>query len=177
MYVEEVNDIEMWKECVKSPCPSTESSDAWYYGVAERIIKKSLYQDIDTIKSIISAYQESCPKTQSLMPIALISNGLKLLLNEILEKKPIPYEHITKILSVLPESNNGEILLDWFLGTKKWMLTIGWEHKDIGYFFSIFIDKIELAISENHLERNAITENALLFVNDLKNKRDSINQS
>jgi hypothetical protein len=172
------NDIDVWKACLASPCPASASPIEWLYWVAECAFRGAVTQETIDIEIVLAAYQEAYPQALSLVPMALMSVGLELVLGEGRQPSQSTYESVNKLLEVMPDSDKGDVVPEWLLGTRDWIL--GWgkapvEH--IGDLFAVFVDQMEELVKEGHIERNVTYERAISFVRELQNRREALDVS
>ena len=174
------DDIDVWKACLAWPCPASASPIKWLFWVAENTFCQALTQETTDIGTVLAAYQEACPQARGLVPMALMSVGLHLILPEDtflpknLQTSKSTHECINKLLEVLPDSDRGDMIPEWLLGTSNWIL--GWNILR-GDLFTIFIDKMEELVKQGHIKRNATYERAIKFVRELQNRREALNVS
>ncbi len=75
--------VDEWKACLRA-YPKGCSSAAWLYWIAEAIFSRTVQKELTLdLGDLIEAYKESCPLGRGLISIALISNGLELVLDHI----------------------------------------------------------------------------------------------
>jgi hypothetical protein len=172
------DDIDVWKACLALPCPASASPIGWLYWVAERAFWRVVTQGTIGIEIALATYQEACPQARGLVPIALMSVGLELVLREDPRPSQSTYESVNKLLQVLPDSDKGDVIPEWLLGTRDWVLGRGREYKEhIGDLFAVFVDQMEELVKQGHLERNATYERAIEFVRELQNRREALDVS
>lgn len=172
-------DIDVWEACLVSPCPESASPIEWLYGVAEHVFYRVIaHEEAISIGDVLAAYQVACPQALGLVPLALMSVGLMIVLHEDPQSRQSPYESVNKLLEVLPDSDKGNVIPEWLLGTCDWTLDL-WGRPDmhIGDLFAVFINQMEELIKLGHLERNATYERAINFVRELQNRRDALDAS
>jgi hypothetical protein len=172
------DDIDVWKACLASPCPAGASPIAWLFWATEGAFWEAVTQETIDIKIVLATYQEVCPQARGLVPMALMSVGLELVLGEDPQPSQSTYESVNKLLEVLPDSDKGDVIPEWLLGTRDWLL--GWgrrPHDKIGDLFAVFVDQMEELVKQGHLERNVTYERAIEFVRELQNRRDALDVS
>jgi hypothetical protein len=169
------DDIDVWKACLSSPCPSTASPIEWLYWVAARAFWIAVTQETIGIETVLATYQEACPQARGLVPMALMSAGLVLVLREDPHTSQSTYESVNKLLEILPDSDKGDVIPEWLLGTRDWVLDERDESRvDL---FAVFVDQMEELVKQGHLERNVTYERAIQFVRELQNRRDALDVS
>jgi len=170
------DNIDVWKDCLALPCPASASPIGWLYWVAEYAFHRAVTQETTGIDIVLAAYQETCPQTRGLAPIALMSVALLVL--EDPQSSQSTYQSVNKLLEVLPDSDKGGVIPEWLLGTRDW--TLAWRRKSdeqIGDLFAVFVDQIEELVKQGHIERNATYERAIEFVRELQNRRANLDVS
>jgi hypothetical protein len=169
--------IDEWKACLASPCPASASPREWLYWVVEHTIWEAMIYGKTDIKTALATYQGTCPQTRGLVPIALVSVGLGLLPEGRQPSQPI-CASVNKLLEVLPDSDKGDVIPEWLLGTRDWVLS-GWNISDIhiGDLFAVFVTKMEELAEQGHIERNVTYECAIKFVRELQNRREALDAS
>jgi hypothetical protein len=172
------DDINVWKACLRLSCPANTWSIEWLYWIAERVFWRALTQEKVDIEIVLASYQEVCPQAQGLVPIALMSVGLEIVLREDRQPSQSPYESINKLLEVLPDSDKGDVIPELLLGTRDWIL--GWgtkPHEHIRDIFAVFVDQMEALVKQGHIERNVTYERAINFVRELQKRREALDAS
>ena len=167
--------IDEWKISLLAPCPKGALPTAWLYWAAEHVFTGAATNRTPLdLGDIVEAYKESCPHVRGLVPMVLMSVGLMLIWNTYHSQPLPPYEGIAKILKTLPHSDDGEVLHDWLLGTRRWLLAWGKEPKeDIGELLAVFAEDMERLVEGGELERDATYERAINFVRELRERRDA----
>jgi hypothetical protein len=177
-FAKQPNNIDVWKACLASPYPSSASPIEWLYWVAEFAFYRAMTQETVGMETVLETYQEACPQARGLVPIALMSVGLQLVLREGPEPSQSTYENVTKLLEVLPDSDKGDVIPEWLLGTRKWVLGRGRSFQEpIGDLLAVFVDQMEELVKQGHIERNVTYERAIQFVRELQNRRDALDVS
>lgn len=169
------NDIGVWKACLAAPCPENASQTEWLSWVAERSFFEALTQDGIDVENVLETYQETCPQACGLIPIALMSVALRL--EQSVAEKLTPQVQrasIIKLFEILPDSNRGEVIEEWLVGTREWILGWGKVPNERGDLFLIFIKRMEELVKQGHLEQDTTYERAMRFVEDLRNRREAI---
>ena len=83
-----------------------------------------------------------------------------------------------KLLKILPDSDKGHVIPEWLLGTRDWTLGGRKRHdQQIGDLFTVFVAQMEELVEQGHIERNATYERAIEFVQELRNRRDTLDVS
>ncbi|MBE7550681.1 MAG: NACHT domain-containing protein [Anaerolineales bacterium] len=171
-------DIDVWKACLASPCPASLSSIEWLFGVAETAFWRAVIENTIGIESVLATYQETCPQARGLIPIALMCVGLQLILREDSQPSKSTYESVNKLLEVLPDSDKGDVIPEWLLGTRDWILWRGRTYDEhIGDLLVVFMDQMEELVRQGHIERDVTYERAINFVRELQNRRKTLDVS
>ncbi|MCL4297453.1 MAG: NACHT domain-containing protein [Anaerolineae bacterium] len=168
------DDIDVWKACLASPCPASASPIEWLYWVAEYAFRRAITQETIDVEIVLATYQETCPQARGLVPIALMSNGLHLILQENPQVDHLTYERVNKLLKVLPNSDKGKVIPEWLLGTRDWILSGGERIQDL---LAVFVEQMKMLVKQGHIERNETYESAIKFVRELHNRREALDVS
>ncbi len=177
-FADRPNDIDVWQACLALPCPASSSPLIWLFGAAERAFWTAVTPETKNIEIVLATYQEACPQARGLAPMALMSVGLALLLSEDSQPSQSTYESVNKLLEVLPDSDKGNVIPEWLLGTRDWIINRGREHDErMGDLFVVFVDQMEELVKQGHLERNETYERAINFVRELQNRREILEVS
>ncbi|MBD2458267.1 NACHT domain-containing protein [Nostoc sp. FACHB-87] len=160
--------MDEWKTSLMAPCPNKSLLLNWQFLIAEWVFYKTLInKDLPELRLVIKTYNDACPYARGLVPIALISAGLSIILN-ISRNKNYNYEILEKILNILPNSNNGEIIQDWLDGTSTWEIFSRDEPTDLLKTFTI---KVKELVNKGVLKEDTVYENAIEFIEKLKQSR------
>lgn len=170
-FASRLDDIDVWKSCLASPCPAGPSSAEWLFWVAEGTFSYAVTQETMDIETVLATYQEVCPQARGLVPMALMSVGLQLILRNYPRPSQSTYESVYKLLKVLPDSDKGEVIPEWLLGTRDWILGRG---ERIGDLLVVFVDQMEESVKQGHLKRNVTYEQAISFVRELRKRREAL---
>ncbi len=125
------------------------------------------------LKIFAENFKQACPHARGLVPIALMSAGLAVTTSD--NYRLLDWENLIMLLEILPGSDDGEVLPDWLMGTRKWILAIG-EKTDghIGDLLTVFIEQMEGLVEQGTLKRDAIYERAMNFVEELWERREAL---
>lgn len=170
--------INEWKLCLAAPTPKEGASSEWLFLIAEFVFDDATHRRfIADVETAVKAYKEARPHARGLVPMALLSVGL----NMILEHKSNPHqlrpESMTAILKVLPDSDDGEVMPDWLAGTRDWFLGSAIYDNDVGDLLSAFIEDITELSEQGLIERDATFERAIKFVENLRERREALDPS
>lgn len=177
-FVRQVDDIDAWRVCLTSPYPMIGSQTGWSYWIAQYAFRKAIFQETVDVHSILVVYQNACPQVIGLVPIALMSIGLELILRKDLQLRLSFTKYITNILEILPGSDKGNIVVEWLSGTCDWVLGRGKEHDQyIGDLLAVFMEEMEKLVQEGHIGCNETYERAIQFVQELQRRRDALEVS
>jgi len=171
-FARKINDIDLWMACLASPCPASASPIEWFYWVAEYVFWKSIGDEAIDINVVIAAYQEICLEARGLVPIALMSVGCELIQPRI-RQSHLPFEKLNRLLEVLPDSDKGDVIPEWLLGTRNWVFDNHRKVKGID-LLAQFVDQMEKLVKQGDIERNATYERGIKFVRELQKRRDAL---
>ena len=107
--------------------------------------------------------------------MALMSVGLELVMPEDPQPSRAVYESVNKLLKILPDSDKGEVIPEWLLGSRDWKL--GFRRRSdehIRDLFAVFIDHMEELVRQGRLERNVTYKRAINFVQELEKRREAL---
>jgi hypothetical protein len=172
-----VRTIDEWKTCLIAPCPKSAPSVNWLYWVAERVFNRAVVQRKNTpdIEAIVEAYKDVCPHARGLLPIALISTVVRLGISRFYSRTNSNYDNYAAILKILSNSDPSEVMQDWLVGTREWNLL---DHdKHIKDLLTVFTQQIKKLVKQGALNRDAVYERAINFVEELPARREAISSS
>lgn len=113
---------------------------SWWYAAAERAFKKILFQQSTvSIDDVVAEFQEACPQALGILPLALMSGGLLFFQEH--RAGHADSESIRKILEVLPDCGQGQIVPMWLVGSGKWLLSKDGSRTEID-LLDVFLDEL-----------------------------------
>jgi hypothetical protein len=168
--------IDEWKACLISPSPKSAPSIVWLFWAAEQVFLNTARNTPSlALKDLIEAYKESCPRGCGLGPIALLSVGLRLRSDGSYGQQQSNDEGIAKILKNLPNSDDGAVISEWLLGTRKWTPAVpGPTLEEGGDLLVSFLEEVEKLVEQGTLERDTTYERAINCVKALQERREAL---
>ncbi|MCT7953484.1 NACHT domain-containing protein, partial [Ancylothrix sp. C2] len=173
--VTRVRTIEEWKTCLIAPCPNSAPSIDWLYWVAKCVFTTVVTEkDSPQLELVVEAYKEACPSAGGLVPIVLMSIAVRLYSsNSYSQCIPNSNEYAT-ILQILSNNDSSEVLQDWLVGTREWVLLHSGSNKPVIDLLTTFTEQMEKLVKEGALNRDEVYEGAMNFVEELRKRREAI---
>lgn len=168
-----VRTIDEWKTCLIAPCPKSAPPVDWLYWIAQSLFRKlSISKDSPDLENVVAAYKEVCPHVRGLVPIALMSAGLLLISERFYHKKrQSNYSSFAKILKILPNSDDGEVIQEWLVGTCEWVGIDDGTPEDL---LTTFTEQVEELVKQGKLRQDEVYQRAINFVEELRERREAI---
>ena len=85
------------------------------------------------------------------------------------------YDNYAAILKILSNSDPSEVMQDWLVGTREWKeIDPGKPTKDL---LNVFMQQMKKLVKQGVLNRDAVYERAINFVEELRARREAISYS
>jgi NACHT domain-containing protein len=166
-----VKNLQQWKICLAGASPEYNTA-SWFSWIVEYVIRQGAHDPTIDLDDTLREFTESCPSLKGLLPFALMSVSLGILLEQGEERKSDPRESIGRVLRILPMCDDGEIVPEFLLGTRDWVLGSGRKIGDeIGDLFPFFEQAVTRAVHQGTIDRDDSYKRAISFVRDLRAKR------
>ncbi len=138
-------------------------------------------QEEGDFETVLTSFQGACPHALGVLPLALVSVGLEQVqIWEGVEDHSMR-EKLTFLLKILPGSNRDQIISNWLVASQEWIIfhrmNVGDETMRIGDVLKVFVEKMSLLVEDGVVERNEIYDQAIYFVEELRNQRTTINSN
>jgi hypothetical protein len=162
--------IDNWRNFLQSSCQDNSLSRYLILWSMEYSLSNAL-----NIKNTVENYRNICSQTRELIPIALISLGIDIVSINVHFTKTgkINDPVFIEIIAVLPddpiEYNDNEIK-NILVGTRDWKT----RYNHIGDLLITFTKQMKQLAQQGILEQDSRYEKALIFVENLRDYRDSI---
>lgn len=172
-----VRNVEEWKTCLIASCPKSAPSIDWLYWVAERVFDRAVLQRKNTpdIEAVVEAYKDTCPHARGLVPIALMSIVVRLSSDKFYSRQKSNYDNYPTILKILSNSDSSEVMQDWLVGTREWQGVFS--DKPTEDLLTVFTQRMKRFVSQGALNRDAVYERAINFVEELQERREAISSA
>ena len=175
--------IDNWRNFLHSSCQDNSLSRYLLLSSMEELLSNS---NTLGIKNIVENYRNICSQTRELIPIVLMSLGIDIVsINpHFTQTGKINYPAFIEIIEVLPndsiEYNDNEIK-NILVGTRDWQTSFNTnrivlenEEAKCWDLITNFIEQMKKIAQQGILEQDSRYEKALIFVENLRDYRDSI---
>ena len=175
--------IDTWRNFLHSSCQDNSLSRYLLLSSMEELLSNS---NTLGIKNIVENYRNICSQTRELIPIVLMSLGIDIVsINpHFTQTGKINYPAFIEIIEVLPndsiEYNDNEIK-NILVGTRDWQTSFNTnrivlenEEAKCWDLITNFIEQMKKIAQQGILEQDSRYEKALIFVENLRDYRDSI---
>ena len=169
----DIQDDEEWKKCVESACPRKDCSDIWIHWFTTSVLKQIIGKGDSTkirraIDTILSAHDSFTIH----MPITLLS-----IIVEVLKENNLlvaeQYKAMEEVMSIYSEGNIDEVPEELLVGTKEWV-SLPRNGEESADLLQLFYEKVEEFTGKNFIKESTYFQNAIVFTDRLRKRRDSL---
>lgn len=166
--------LQQWKACLAAASPVHDTAP-WLFWVVEYLIRNGAVDSRIDLNEALSVFKACRPSFKGLVPLALISAALGILLEQREERRLLSRDSVSVIMRALALCEEGESVQDFTEGTRDWVLGSGRKIDDeIGDLFTFFLEQMTWATQEGLIEKDDAYERAIGFVRDLQVKRNDL---
>jgi hypothetical protein len=159
-------ELEEWMLAIKGSYPPFGEPDLWIQLVLTMAIRPV---NASRLVDMLQCFKEAFPELTYLIPLMLINSFVSNLDLGSREYDPIDSDYATLLLSVLPDSGEGQINETVLQGTRSWS---SGSHKNTFDLLKDFLDGISGLADYFAINEDETFERATRFVNELIERRD-----